>query len=62
LGTWKAIVKADIAPVTPKRLAATTSRASPRRRDSPVANEKNAVLRASRPAWPGRSGGSVVTR
>ena len=47
-GTWKAIVNADIAAVTPKYFAATTSRASPSRRDSPVATEKNAVLRASR--------------
>jgi hypothetical protein len=61
-GTWKAIVKADMAPVTPNRLAATTSRASPSTRDRPVANEKKTVLRASRRAWPGRPGVSVVTR
>ncbi len=49
-GTWKAIVNADIAPVTPKYLAATTSRARPSRRERPVANEKKAVLRARRRA------------
>src|SRR5215218_7185422 len=31
-------------------------------RESPVANEKNAVLRASRRAWSRRSGASVATR
>ena len=46
-GTWKAIVNADIAPLTPKYLAATTSRTSPSTRERPVASEKNAVLRAS---------------
>src|SRR5919108_5177856 len=60
-GTWKAIVKADIAPVTPKYLAATTSRASPRRRDRPVAKLKKTVLRATRRALPRRSGASVAT-
>src|SRR5215208_3853686 len=67
-GTWKAIVNADIAPVTPKYLAATTSRASPSRRERPVATEKNAVLRAMRRACPdrpgacsGRPGASVAT-
>src|SRR5215217_1568161 len=60
-GTWKAIVNADMAAVTPKYLAATTSRASPSRRDRPVANEKNAVLRAMRRACPDRPGASVAT-
>ena len=48
LGTWKAMVKADIAPETPNRLAATTSRTNPMTRERPVAKEKNAVLRARR--------------
>jgi hypothetical protein len=52
-------VNADIAAVTPKYLAATTSRTSPSTRESPVANEKNAVLRARRRACPRRSGASV---
>jgi small subunit ribosomal protein S20 len=43
------MVKADMAPLTPKKFAATTSRTSPSTRESPVAMEKNAVLRASRP-------------
>jgi hypothetical protein len=47
-GTWNAIVNADIGPVTPKYLAATTSRTSPAIRDRPVAAEKNAVLTARR--------------
>src|SRR3954449_10817139 len=51
-GTWKAIVNADIAAETPKMLAATTSRTSPSTLDRPVANEKKAVLRASRRPWP----------
>jgi small subunit ribosomal protein S20 len=59
LGTWKAIVKADITPLTPKRLAATTSRASPSSRESPVAKEKKAVLRASRRPCPRRIGASA---
>ena len=59
-GTWNAIVNADMAAVTPKYLAATTSRARPSRRDSPVAKLKKAVLRATRRAWPGRSGASVA--
>src|SRR5919108_705683 len=61
-GTWKAIVNADIAAVTPKYLAATTSRTSPSTRERPVANEKKAVFRASRRACPRRSGASVATR
>src|SRR5215218_8862095 len=60
-GTWKAIVNADMAAVTPKYFAATTSRASPSRRERPVAKLKNAVLRARRRAWPGRPGASVAT-
>ena len=61
-GTWKAIVKADITPVTPKYLAATTSRAKPSTRESPVANEKKAVLRARRRACPERSGEPSAAR
>ena len=49
-GTWKAIVNADIAPLTPKYEAAKISRTSPAMRESPVAREKNAVERARRPA------------
>src|SRR5215210_1729490 len=60
-GTWNAIVNADIAAVTPKYFAATTSRARPRRRERPVANEKNAVLRAMRRPCPDRPGASVAT-
>ena len=48
-GTWKAIVKADIASEMPKYLAATTSRARPATRDAAVAIEKNAVDLASLP-------------
>ena len=55
-------MNADIAAVTPKYFAATTSRASPSSRDRPVANEKKAVLRARRRACPGRPGASVATR
>jgi len=47
-GNWNAIVNADIAPVMPKRLAATISRTRPAMRENPVATEKNAVLAASR--------------
>ena len=56
LGIWKAIVKAEAGPPVPKKLAATTSRASPSTREMPVANETIAVLRATRsppPADPG---------
>ena len=49
LGTWKAIVKAEYAGPVPKKRAATISRTSPAMRDSPVAIEKIAVLRAT---WP----------
>jgi hypothetical protein len=56
LGIWKAIVKADAGPRVPKKLAATTSRARPAIRESPVAIEKIAVLRATRPP-PGGTGG-----
>src|SRR6185437_5701016 len=56
-GTWKASVKADAAPVVPKKLAATTSRARPTTREMPVAIEKIAVLRATLPER-GGSGGS----
>jgi hypothetical protein len=47
-GNWNAIVKADIAPLTPKKLAATISRTSPATRERPVANEKKSVERPSR--------------
>ena len=60
LGIANAMVNADMGPLTPKRLAATTSRRRPARRESPVAKEKKAVLRASRCSrrgapvpWPG---------
>ena len=49
-GTWKAIVNADIAPLTPKYEAAKISRTRPAIRESAVAKEKNAVESASRPA------------
>ena len=49
-GTWKAIVNADIAPLTPKYEAAKISRTRPAIRESAVAKEKNAVEIASRPA------------
>ena len=58
-GTWKAIVNADIAALTPNTLAATTSRTRPRTRERPVANAKKAVLRARRRASPRRSGASL---
>jgi len=52
-------VNADIAPETPKRAAATTSRTSPSTRERPVAAEKKTVLRARRPPR-GRSGGDTA--
>jgi small subunit ribosomal protein S20 len=58
-------VNADIAAVTPKYFAATISRTSPRIRESPVAAEKKAVLRANLPPrWlassPRGAGAAVV--
>jgi hypothetical protein len=51
-------VNADIAALTPKYEAATISRTKPAIRDKPVANEKNAVERASLPA---RGRGAVTS-
>jgi hypothetical protein len=56
LGIWFASVNADAGPVVPKKLAATISRASPATRETPVAIEKIAVLRATLPP-PGGAGG-----
>src|SRR3954451_21527298 len=58
LGTWKAIVKAENAPEVPKYDDATISRTSPAMRESPVAAEKIAVLRAM--PRPGRPVGGEV--
>src|SRR3954452_6889545 len=58
LGTWKAIVNAEKAPDVPKYDDATISRTSPAMRESPVAAEKIAVLRAM--PRPGRTGGGEV--
>src|SRR3954453_3518364 len=62
LGTWKAIVNAEKAPDVPKYADATISRTSPAMRESPVAAEKIAVLRAmprpGRPVGGGCSGSS----
>ena len=57
-GIWKAIVNADAGPPVPKKLAATISRPSPATREMPVAIEKIAVLRATRPP-PGGAGGAA---
>jgi len=53
-------VNADAGPPVPKKLAATTSRASPSTRESPVAIEKIAVLRAMRPPPGGCSAASAA--
>src|SRR3954451_23682642 len=58
LGTWNAIVNALNAPDVPKNDDATISRTSPAMRESPVAAEKIAVLRAM--PRPGRTGGGEV--
>ena len=62
-GIWEATVNAEAAGVVPKKLAWTTSRASPATLDNAVASAKIAVLRASlRRAWGGgAAGGSPPT-
>jgi hypothetical protein len=52
-GIWKASVKAEKAPLVPNRAATTISRATPTMRETPVAIEKIAVLRATLPVPPG---------
>src|SRR5579871_553937 len=58
-GTWNASVNAEYAFVAPKKLAASTSRASPAIRENPVATEKIAVFRAT---WPCAGGASRPAR